>query len=292
MTRVTIGIFTDPEPQQLKATLAGLEAHTVPSVKLLILADGPAAALQPELAQYPDLAVSAGGTPQGAAAGFNRLAAADDAQVVVFLESGAIVGPGWLDMLLAALAADPQNGLAGPSTNRAWNEQGVFAKASGTPAAVRLTAADCRQRFGQTWQSLEPLHSLADFCYAVKREVIEAVGAADEDYGRGPCWEMDYNVRAARAGFRNVWAKGAYVYRSPLSPGQKRAEALRFEASKHRYQDKFCGLRLRGARRGYRRHCRGEACEHFAPPALIRIFAPLPDQKPIIKAGVQWPLVS
>lgn len=292
MTQVTIGVFVHTEPQLIKTTLASLEAYTVQPVKFLILADDPAASLQKELARYPHLSVSACATPQEAAAGFNRLATTDDAEVLVLLESGVIVGPGWLDMLLAVLATDPQNGLVGPSTNRAWNEQGVFPKARGTPEAVRLTAGECLQRFGQTWQTLEPLHSLADFCYAVKREVIEAVGAADEGYGTGPCWEMDYNVRAARAGFRNVWARGAYVYRSPISARQKREETLRFEANKHRYQDKFCGLRLRGERNDYRRHCRGESCEHFAPPALIRIFTPRQNKKPIIKPKVQRPMVS
>ena len=30
---------------------------------------------------------------------------------------------------------------------------------------------------------------------------VPAIGGADESYGLGPCWEMDYNIRAARAGF-------------------------------------------------------------------------------------------
>jgi hypothetical protein len=54
------------------------------------------------------------------------MAASTAADIVVLLESGSLVGPGWLDRLLAALDADPRPGLAGPSTNLAWNEQGVF----------------------------------------------------------------------------------------------------------------------------------------------------------------------
>src|SRR5262249_47369235 len=154
-------------------------------------------------------------------------------------------GPGWLDALLAALAADPRNGLAGPSTNYAWNEQGVFPHSDGTLAAVARTAQEAAQRFGQTIRTLEPLYSLADFCYVVRRDVVHSVGAADAGYGLGPCWEMDYNIRAARVGFRGVWACAAYVHRMPFTTRRQREEALRFEASKHRYQDKFCALRLR-----------------------------------------------
>src|SRR5262249_52940257 len=194
-------------------------------------------------------------------------ATANAADVVILLESGVVVGPGWLDHLLVAFAADPQNGLAGPSTNHAWNEQCVFPHSKGTLAEVTRTARDALNRFGGEVRTLEPLYSLVDFCYAVRREVIEVIGAADESYGLGPCWEMDYNVRAARAGFRGVWACAAYVYRAPFTVRRRREEALRFEASKRRYQDKFCGRRLRGERGPYRSHCRGDACPNFAPAA-------------------------
>jgi hypothetical protein len=60
-------------------------------------------------------------------------ALAAGADALVLLESGALVGPEWLDRLLAALAADPRNGLAGPSMNAAWNDQAIFPRASATP---------------------------------------------------------------------------------------------------------------------------------------------------------------
>jgi hypothetical protein len=105
--------------------------------------------------------------------------------------------------------------------------------------------------------------------------VIEAVGAADEAYGLGPCWEMDYNNRAARAGFLGVWACAAYVHRAPFTARRRIEEAQHFEASRRRYEDKFCARRLRGERGAYEPHCKGEGCAEFAPPGLIRIREPL-----------------
>jgi GT2 family glycosyltransferase len=292
MAQVLIGITVHAEPTRFEATLASLKANTTQPVKLLILPDGPDAAVRSHLSGHPDLSISGTAEPRGPAACFNRLASAGDADIVILLESGAMVGPGWLDYLLAALDAQPRNALAGPSTNRAWNEQCVVSQTADTLQAVHRAAKECARRFGAAWQSLAPLHSLADFCYAVKREVIKAVGAADEAYGLGPCWEMDYNVRAARAGFDNVWAKAAYVYRSRLSSRKKREEALYFDSNRRRYQDKFCALKLQAQRSDYRRHCRGEQCEHFAPPALIQIYAPGGKQTSIAKAKVARPLVS
>jgi len=209
----------------------------------------------------------------------------------VLLEEGAQPAPGWLDHLLRALA-EPDVGLAGPSTNWCWNEQAAFPSTRRTSAAIVETALRAERQFGASLCTLEPLHSLADFCYAVRRDVVETIGAADEGFGDGPCWEMDYTIRAARAGFRAVWVQAAYVHRAPPSRGCRAREQALFEAGKRRYQDNVCGLRLRGLKRDYEPHCRGEDCEHFAPPELIRIHRPLPQSKPTLQIRARAPLVT
>ena len=280
MTTVSIGIYLDEDVRRLDATLAGLAAHTEGPYDLALLPDGLDAATMAALSargtQVAPLASSAAGAP----AWFNRLAAHSRSDVIVFLEAGAVPGPRWLELLLLVLQAEPTNGLAGPTTNSAWNEQGAMRGGGGTLAEVAAAAQAVFNRFGPAWRALEPLHSLSDFCYAVRREVIETIGAADEQYGQGPCWEMDYNIRAARAGFRGVWACGAYVHRAPFSRRRAREEPLRMEAGKHRYQDKFCALRLLGQSSAYEPHCRGDACEHFAPPGRIQLHMPLPAAAP------------
>lgn len=291
MTRVCIGIHVHAEPERLQTTLASLRANTEPKVECVLLPDGPDLATTAVLATFGELPQSGTPTPLGAAACFNRLVTSTDADVLVMLESGAQVGPAWLEHLLAALWADPRNGLAGPSTNNSWNEQCAFPRSGATSDEIARTADEAASRFGKDAQTLEPLYSLADFCYVVRREVIETIGAADEAYGLGPCWEMDYNIRAARAGWRGVWARAAYVHRSPLTERRRREEVLRFEASKRLYQDKFCGARLRVEKADYRSHCRGDACPNFAPSGLIKVHIPLkPGQKlltPLIACAPQ-----
>jgi glycosyltransferase involved in cell wall biosynthesis len=271
--RFAIGIHLQSEPDRLSATLAHLRAATPPSVDILLLADGPDAATRQMLETCRDLPQSTTDQSLGAAACFNRLLRHSDAELVIFLEAGALVGAGWLEGLLAALQADTRNGLAGPSTNRSWNVQAAFPDARETD--INRTAALAVARFGIAWQPLEPLYCLADFCYAVRRDVVEAIGGADEAYGAGPCWEMDYTVRAARAGFRAVWAKSSFVYRRPFTLRREQNETRLFEASKRRYQDKFCGLRLSGGRTTYAKHCRGDACRHFAPVDGITLRHPI-----------------
>ena len=147
--------------------------------------------------------------------------------------------------------ARPAGARAGRSLHQpSWNEQAVFGGAG--PSDVARTAALARRRFGAAARSLEPLHSLADFCLAVRREVIEAIGGADEEYGIGPCWEMDYSIRAARAGFSGVWVGAAYAYRYPPTERRRLADARRMGRARRLYQDRFCGLRLNRLRVGLR----------------------------------------
>ncbi|MFC7737918.1 glycosyltransferase [Roseomonas sp. GCM10028921] len=290
--RICIGIPVRDGPELLLATLASLQAQTACRADLVLLSDGPDAGAQAALSALPDIAQWNTPGRRGNAACFNRLAAGSHAAVLVLLENGACVGPGWLDHLMAALEAEPRTGLAGPSTNHCWNEQGAYSGRSGAPEAIAATAREAARRFGRSLQPLTPLHSLAEFCYVVRREVVDAVGAADEAYGTGPCWEMDYNIRAARAGWRGVWAGAAYVWRAPWPPGRLQEEQRGFDASRHRYQDRFCALRLRATSTGYEPHCRGEACEHFAPPALMPPRAPLPTWQPPCAPAPLMPLVS
>jgi glycosyltransferase involved in cell wall biosynthesis len=265
MMSVTIGIHVDGEPERLRTTTAALAREGVNPVVL--------------------------GEPT-APASFNRLAADTRRGAVVLLESGAIPAPGALERLVAALAA-PGVGIAGPSTNLAWNEQCAFP--GGRAADVARTGQEALRRYGDETRSLGPLWGPADFCIAVRREVIEAIGGADEGFAAGPCWEMEYCARAVRAGFDARWVCAAYVWRAPYSARRRRNEARMFDASKRRYQDNLCALRLRDSRPGYEPHCRGDACEHFAPRELITLRRPLPPapRKPTIAVSApRQPLVS
>src|ERR1700752_5188783 len=285
MKQVCIGIYCHEKPEQLHATLASVRQHTATLVQLMLLPDGPDLSLERALRGLNDIHQSGTAEARGTAACFNRLAKSTNAEIVGLLESGAQVAPGWLDHLLAALDSDPHNGLAGPSTNNSWNEQCVYPRSGNTSEQIATTAGEAVKGFGAEIRTLEPLYSLADFCYVVRREVIDAIGEADEGYQLGPCWEMDYNIRAARAGWRGVWAGAAYVHRAPFTARRRSDEARYFEASKRRYQDKFCGARLRGQKTDYRSHCRGDACPNFAhvspgyakqtmPAGMIRSAAP------------------
>ncbi|HYW16008.1 MAG TPA: glycosyltransferase [Allosphingosinicella sp.] len=272
---IRIGLHIASAEQDPGPSLLALYENTRRPFELVLLADGvPDSAL----AAWPRLRRCRLPDSPGAPASFNQLIGVPS-DLYVFLEAGARPAPGWLDLIVDALEDAPAAGLAGPSTNLCWNAQAVaFA---GGPGArdLRSQAAILLDRHGPGPRSMAPLYGLSDFALAVRREVVEAIGGADTGYGRGPCWEMDYAARAARAGFDSLWVPAAYVHRNAVGAQRAAEERALFDSSKRLYQDRFCGRRA-GEDSGladYRDHCRGDDCPNFAPPGSTRLSLPLPE---------------
>jgi glycosyltransferase involved in cell wall biosynthesis len=296
--RILIGVHVTTASPALIDTLVAIHETTEQAFEWVVLVDpapGEAEGLTRILATRSMNAIAVA-NPGGAAASFNRLVA-QPADIYVFLENDVRPGPGWLDQLLAALDADPAHGIAGPSTNRCWNEQSVARSCGASAQDIERQSESLLERFRGSWQSLAPLHSLSDFCFVVRAEVVAAVGAADSSYAQGPCWEMDYNIRAARAGFRGIWAQAAFVRRGAVPAWRVAAETALLEVNKRLYQDRFCGRRVGpiGAALPYHDQCRGDACSDFAPLATTRIHLPLAPAEPERiepPESVELPLVS
>jgi glycosyltransferase involved in cell wall biosynthesis len=294
---VTVGVHVREDAAALATTLASL-ARVSPGIPIVLLPDAPDPALARALAaeRYPQR----GGEGRGGAAALNRLAAHDAARIIVLLESGSIVTPGWLERLGAVLDGTAV-GIAGPSTNLAWNGQRV----AGAPApgaalpAIETFARELAARRAGGASPPAPRHSLADFCYAVKREVIDAIGAADEAFGEGPCWEMEYTARAAAAGFAALWAHGSYVHRLPIGARRREAEARLFAEAKQRYQRRLHEL----TRPAPPLVCSvpvtapaptapsAAAVTHGAPP-LVSCIMPTHDRRPFVARAVAQFLVQ
>jgi hypothetical protein len=221
---LSIGLVVRELPGRLEETLASLAANTSHSFDLTLLGDG----LSSEsLAEFKSLPQSSTEAACGIGACFNRLIQRTAADFYLLLEASARVAPAWLDYLFAVFERYPRCGQAGPSTNRAVNTQCIFSAAGDTLEEIDRIAKLCVRRFGNTCRPLEPPHSLSDFCYLVRRDVIETIGKADEGYGTSPFWVMDYNRRAAHAGFQDLWACAAYVHRAPATEPTMREEYRR-----------------------------------------------------------------
>lgn len=131
---------------------------------------------------------------------------------VVLLNSDTEVADGWLDRLVSHAERDRAVGTATPFSTNA------------TICSYPRTLADNALPRGETTASLDSAFAAANaghcidiptavgFCMHIPRRCLDAVGVFDEArYGAGYGEEVDFCMRAARAGFRNVLAADVFV---------------------------------------------------------------------------------
>lgn len=104
------------------------------------------------------------------------------APYVVIVNNDIEALPGWLEKLRKPLLDDV--GMAGPLTTTPDSWQGKCPAAEGLTMLLRRTAM------------------LAFFCVMIRRDVIERIGALDEQYGVGLGDDDNFCRRAHAAGFR------------------------------------------------------------------------------------------
>ena len=204
-----IGVRVQSDVRQLHGTLAALRANSGRAFQLLLLPDGPDGEMIGALRgmREPQLPMP---EERGAGDCFARLVAAAEAPVVAFLESGALVGPGWLDRLLAALEREPAAALVGPSTS--CGPQAVDSEGSATAAAVARAARQVGGRFGDGVVASAPPGALAGFCVVGRRDALAGTGVPAT-----PDWPAELNARLAARGRSSLWVRGAFVHQ--ITPG-------------------------------------------------------------------------
>jgi FkbM family methyltransferase len=127
---------------------------------------------------------------------------------ILLLNNDCIVTTGWLRRMLRALHSDPKIGLVGPCSNFVSGEQ-----------QVEIRYDDLVGLDGFAWdfgksnnRRLEGTDRLVGFCLLIRRELIDAIGLLDEDFGLGCFEDDDYCRRALAAGFHAVIARDAFVH--------------------------------------------------------------------------------
>lgn len=152
------------------------------------------------------------GANRGFVASVNEGMARNPARDVVLLNSDTEVAPGWLARLGKAVRNDPRVATATPfSTNATICSYPRTLAANPLPAGettASLDAAFAAANAGRT----APIPTAVGFCMYIARRALDRVGPFDEArYGAGYGEEVDFCMRAARAGFTHVIAGDVFV---------------------------------------------------------------------------------
>jgi GT2 family glycosyltransferase len=158
--------------------------------------------------------------------------------VLVVLNNDALVPPGWLARLRAALA-DPSIGLAGAVTNRIGNEAEVEAGYDTWGGFLETANARAAEHAGR----LIDLGTVTMFCMAMRRDTYKRIGPLDQRFEVGLLEDDDYSMRARELGLRTVALEDLLVHHfgetsfGELVPSGEYGRIL--AANKQRYEQKW-----------------------------------------------------
>jgi GT2 family glycosyltransferase len=165
-------------------------------------------------------------TNLGFVASVNEAMALHPGRDVILLNSDTEVAPGWVDRLWAHFQADPAIGTATPFSNNATIcSYPKTLQANALPPGETTAGLDADFATANPGRRVE-IPTAVGFCMAISRRCLDRVGLFDyERYGAGYGEEVDFCMRAARAGMRSVLAGDVFVrHRGEVSFGGEGAE--------------------------------------------------------------------
>ena len=132
---------------------------------------------------------------------------------VVLLNSDTEVADGWLDRIAACAAGNERAGTVTPFSNNATIcSYPRFCAKNGIPEGS--TTASLDRLFARVNAGIAvEIPTAVGFCMFISRKLLDAIGTFDEEaYGRGYGEEVDFCMRARRAGYRNLLCADAFVF--------------------------------------------------------------------------------
>jgi GT2 family glycosyltransferase len=209
--------------EETRACLYALLAATTRRFRLILVDDGSDAETRDFLQAFADrhaavTLIRREHPPHGYTLAANCGLEASDGDYVVLLNSDTVVCSGWLERLVAYGETHPEVGVLGPLSNAATHQSVPRVKQGGAWAVNQLPEWLTVEGMGFLVAHGAPrtetrLPFLNGFCYAIKREALEAVGPFDgERFPEGYCEENDFSHRARLAGFELAVVDDAYVY--------------------------------------------------------------------------------
>lgn len=208
--------------EDVRKCLISIEQYTLRPYNIIIVDDGSNEETQAYLNEFVRSRSFCSLLRNETAGGYTRAANrglfASQADYIVLLNSDTLVGPEWLERLHAATTSQECIGVAGPLSNTAsWqsipklSDDGDWAS---NPLPEGVTAENMSQLIALHSARLYPeVPLLNGFCMMIQRKLLDDIGYLDEEnFGPGYGEEDDFNLRAAKAGWKLVVADDVYIY--------------------------------------------------------------------------------
>jgi GT2 family glycosyltransferase len=195
--------------EALLRCLAGLEAG--PAGEVIVVDNGSRDGTVPAVrACFASVRLIPSERNLGFGGGANLGATTARGETLVFLNPDTTVAPGWLEALVAALAAEPEAGLATPKILLAGRPGTI--NACGTD--IHLSGLTLCRGLGMPahlYDAPAEVGAVSGAAFAIRRDLYEALGGLDAGFFLY-MEDVDLSWRARMAGFRCLYVPEAVVY--------------------------------------------------------------------------------
>ena len=154
----------------------------------------------------------------------NQGIANSSGEYVCVMNNDVIVFDGWLSEMIQIAESSEYIGIVNPANNFGAKK----------PEGVTLQQYAQNKTAGKSGQWIETSTPVG-FCYLIKREVINKIGMFDERFSPGYFEDTEYAIRARGAGYKSVFAKGAFVFHEEHSSFKKRGFNALFKQSEEKF---------------------------------------------------------
>ena len=235
----SIVIVTHNQLEYTRQCLDSLQRLTDQACELIVVDNGSSDGTVEYLRGFPGVRLIVNETNRGFPAAANQGMSVATGNQVLLLNNDVVVTTGWLLRLLRALHSDPAIGLVGPCSNFVSGPQQV---------ETRYDSLADLDGFAWDWGGAHEgvrvdVNRLVGFCLLIRRQVVEAIGLLDEQFGVGCFEDDDYCLRAVKAGYRAVIAGDAFVHhfggRTFVGSGVDSGALMR--ENERRYRAKWAG---------------------------------------------------
>jgi len=209
--------------------LAGIFQHTRGEYSVIIIdnaSDEPAAEYMRDVSRrHPDkIKLIRNSHNAGFTKAVNQGIRASSGGYVCILNNDTVVSDDWLGEMIRIAESSPEIGIVNPSSN-------FGAKKPRNITYEQYAAGRTKDKRGQLVETAGPV----GFCYLIKREVIDKIGLMDECFNPGYFEDTEYAIRARNAGYKSVFAKGAFVFHFEHASFKKRGFNALFKKSEEKF---------------------------------------------------------
>ena len=161
------------------------------------------------LKRQKDIKLIVNGENKGFPGGCNQgMAATEQGNDILLLNSDTIVTPNWLENLQKALYSSENIGAVSCVTNCCSNFQQIQVSYSNYEELIQFAEA-----FNHSNPALWEIRPrLIGFCYLIKNEAYKHVGLLDERFSPGNFEDDDYSLRLIMAGYRLLLCRDTFIH--------------------------------------------------------------------------------